>query len=79
MSSMSLPAMRIELEDEFIRLDPEPICAFIAESVVDEALGRVLAVLEHFKAAKAVRDKHGALLILDEVMAGVGRIGALRA
>jgi acetylornithine/succinyldiaminopimelate/putrescine aminotransferase len=44
-----------------------------------QALGCVPAVAGYFKAMKAVCDKYGALLILDEVMSGMGRCGTLHA
>ncbi|KAL1302724.1 hypothetical protein AAFC00_003078 [Neodothiora populina] len=68
-----------ELDDEFVRLGPETVCAFIAEPVVGAALGCVPPIPGYFPAMKAVCEKHGALLILDEVMSGMGRTGYLHA
>ncbi|PGH03179.1 hypothetical protein GX51_04214 [Blastomyces parvus] len=68
-----------ELDNEFQRVGPENVCAFVAEPVVGAALGCVPAVPGYFKAMKAVCDKYGALLILDEVMSGMGRVGTLHA
>lgn len=44
-----------------------------------QALGCVPAVPGYFPAMKAVCDKYGALLILDEIMSGMGRTGTLHA
>ena len=68
-----------ELDEEFQRVGPDTVCAFVAEPIVGAALGCVPAVAGYFKALKAVCDKHGALLILDEVMCGMGRCGTLHA
>ncbi|KAL4939997.1 hypothetical protein BDV06DRAFT_197609 [Aspergillus oleicola] len=68
-----------ELEDEFQRLGPETVCAFVAETMSGTTLGCVPAVTGYFKAVKQVCDRHGALLILDEVMSGMGRTGTLHA
>ncbi|KAK8240941.1 pyridoxal phosphate-dependent transferase [Phyllosticta capitalensis] len=68
-----------ELDDEFQRVGPETVCAFVAEPVVGAALGCVPSVPGYFTAMKAVCDKYGALLILDEVMSGMGRTGTLHA
>ncbi|WEW54601.1 hypothetical protein PRK78_000021 [Emydomyces testavorans] len=68
-----------ELDAEFQRVGPETVCAFVAEPVVGAALGCVPAVTGYFPAMKAVCDKYGALLILDEVMSGMGRSGTLHA
>ena len=68
-----------ELEAEFQRLSPNRVIAFIAETVVGATLGCVTALPGYFKAMRAVCDRHGALLILDEVMSGVGRCGTLHA
>ncbi|GAB7353996.1 hypothetical protein MBLNU459_g4589t1 [Dothideomycetes sp. NU459] len=68
-----------ELDDEFQRLGPDTVCAFVAEPVVGAALGCVPSVPGYFKAMRAVCDKYGALLILDEVMSGIGRTGYMHA
>ncbi|PTB62785.1 adenosylmethionine-8-amino-7-oxononanoate aminotransferase-like protein [Trichoderma citrinoviride] len=68
-----------ELDAEFQRVGAHNVCAFIAEPVVGAALGCVPAVEGYFKAMKAVCDKHGALLVLDEVMCGMGRTGTMHA
>ncbi|ORY64962.1 exocyst complex protein exo70 [Pseudomassariella vexata] len=68
-----------ELDKEFQRLGPETVCAFVAEPVVGAALGCVPSVPGYFKAMRAVCDKYGALLILDEVMSGMGRTGTMHA
>lgn len=68
-----------ELEAEFRRLGPDTVIAFIAETVVGATLGCVGGVPGYFEAVRAVCDRHGALLILDEVMSGVGRCGTMHA
>ncbi|PLB33759.1 aminotransferase, class III [Aspergillus candidus] len=68
-----------ELDEEFQRVGPETVCAFIAEPVVGAALGAVPAVPGYFQAMKAVCERHGALFIMDEVMSGMGRCGTLHA
>lgn len=68
-----------ELETKIQELGPKTILAFIAETVVGATLGAVPAVPGYFKRVRAVCDKHGILLILDEVMCGMGRTGTLHA
>ncbi|MDO9500659.1 aspartate aminotransferase family protein [Falsiroseomonas sp.] len=68
-----------ELEAEFQRLGPDSVIAFIAEPVVGATLGCVTALPGYFAAMRAVCDRHGALLILDEVMCGMGRTGTMHA
>jgi adenosylmethionine-8-amino-7-oxononanoate aminotransferase len=68
-----------ELEAEFQRLGPQHVIGFIAEPVVGATLGCVTALPGYFPAMKAVCDRHGALLILDEVMCGMGRTGTMHA
>ena len=68
-----------ELEAEFQRLGPQNVIAFIAETVVGATLGCVTALPGYFKAVREICDRHGALLILDEVMSGVGRCGTMHA
>ncbi|WP_046079830.1 aspartate aminotransferase family protein [Halomonas sp. HG01] len=66
-----------ELEDEIQRLGPETVMAFVAEPVVGATLGAVPAVPGYFKRVREICDRHGILLILDEVMCGMGRTGSL--
>ena len=68
-----------ELEGEFQLVGPGRVAAFVAETVVGAATGCVAAVPGYFAAVRAVCDRHGALLILDEVMSGMGRTGTLHA
>lgn len=89
-----------ELDDEFQRLGPDTVCAFVAEPVVGavskpswpirpegsmvpdcllctKTLGCVPFVEGYLEAVQAVCHRYGALLILDEVMCGMGRCGTL--
>lgn len=66
-----------ELEEEIIRLGAGNVMAFVAEPVVGATLGAVTAVPGYFKRIREVCDRHGVLLILDEVMCGMGRTGTL--
>jgi adenosylmethionine-8-amino-7-oxononanoate aminotransferase len=71
--------LAVELEAEFQRLGPQNVIAFMAETVVGATLGCVTPLPGYFKAMREVCDRHGALLILDEVMSGVGRCGTMHA
>lgn len=66
-----------ELEDEILRCGPDSVMAFLAEPVVGATLGAVPAVEGYFKRIREICDKYGVLLILDEVMCGMGRTGHL--
>jgi len=68
-----------ELEEEILRLGADEVCAFICEPVVGATLGAVTAVEGYFKRIREICDKYGVLLILDEVMCGMGRTGTLYA
>lgn len=68
-----------ELEAEFQRLGPDTVAAFLAEPVVGATAGAVTAPDGYFKAVRGICDRHGALLILDEVMSGMGRTGTTHA
>ena len=68
-----------ELETEIERLGSGTVAAFIAETVVGATLGAVTAVPDYFKRVRDICDRHGVLLILDEVMCGMGRTGTLHA
>lgn len=66
-----------ELEDEMLRLGPDTVMAFMAEPVVGATLGAVPAAEGYFKRIREICDQYGVLLILDEVMCGMGRTGHL--
>ena len=68
-----------ELEAEFQRLGPDTVAAFIAEPVVGATAGCVTAPEGYFRAVREICDRHGALVIFDEVMCGMGRTGTLHA
>jgi adenosylmethionine-8-amino-7-oxononanoate aminotransferase len=66
-----------ELDDKIQSLGPETVAAFVAEPVVGATMGAVPPVEGYFRKMKAVCDRYGVLLILDEVMCGMGRTGTL--
>ena len=66
-----------ELEAEILRLGPQTVMAFIAEPVAGASLGAVPAVAGYFTRIRDICDRHGVLLILDEVMCGMGRTGTM--
>ena len=68
-----------ELEEEVQRLGPDRVIAFVAETVGGATLGCVTPVPGYFEGVRAVCDRYGMLLILDEVMCGMGRCGTLYA
>lgn len=66
-----------ELEHEILRLGPETVIGFLAEPVVGATAGAVPAVEGYFRRIREICDQYGVLLILDEVMCGMGRTGTL--
>ena len=68
-----------ELEAEFQRVGPDTVTAFLAEPVVGATTGCVAAPSGYFRRVRDICDRHGALLILDEVMCGMGRTGSMHA
>jgi adenosylmethionine-8-amino-7-oxononanoate aminotransferase len=68
-----------ELEAEFRRLGPDTVAAFLAEPVVGATAGCVPAPEGYFRAVREICNRHGALLIFDEVMCGMGRTGTRHA
>ncbi|KVC34253.1 aspartate aminotransferase family protein [Burkholderia pseudomultivorans] len=66
-----------ELEQKIVELGAENVAAFVAETVVGATAGAVPPVRTYLKKIRAVCDKHGVLLILDEIMSGMGRTGYL--
>jgi len=66
-----------ELEEALLRVGPDRVMAFVAETVVGATLGAVPAVPGYFRRIRDICDRYGILLILDEVMCGMGRTGSL--
>ncbi|WP_339935600.1 aspartate aminotransferase family protein [Vreelandella glaciei] len=66
-----------ELDAKIRELGPESVMAFVAEPVVGATLGAVAAEADYFKRIRKICDQYGVLLILDEVMCGMGRTGTM--
>jgi adenosylmethionine-8-amino-7-oxononanoate aminotransferase len=68
-----------ELDATIRECGPRRVIAFVAETVGGATSGALLPVPGYFRAVREVCDRHGVLLILDEVMCGMGRTGTLHA
>lgn len=66
-----------ELEQKIQELGPETVIAFVAETVVGATSGVVPPVTGYFRRIREICDRYEVLLILDEVMCGMGRTGTL--
>ncbi len=66
-----------ELEAEILRLGPETVAGFVAETVVGATAGVVPPVPGYFRRIREICDRYGVLLLLDEIMCGMGRTGTL--
>lgn len=66
-----------ELAEKIEALGPESVIAFVAEPVVGATAGAVPPVPGYFQRIREICDHYGVLLILDEVMCGMGRTGTL--
>ncbi len=68
-----------DLEEEILRIGPERVAAFFAETVVGATAGAVPPAPGYFREIRRICDQYGVLLVLDEVMCGMGRTGTLYA
>lgn len=66
-----------ELETEILRLGAENVSAFIAETVGGATAGVLPPVKGYYKRIREICDQYGVVMILDEVMCGMGRTGTL--
>ncbi|WP_373236158.1 aspartate aminotransferase family protein [Cohaesibacter celericrescens] len=66
-----------ELEAEILRVGADQVMAFFAEPVVGATSGALPPVEGYFRRIREICDKYGVLLVLDEVMCGMGRTGTL--
>ncbi len=69
--------MANQLEEKILELGETQVAAFLAEPVVGATMGAVPAVEGYFKRIREICDQYGVLLLLDEVMCGMGRTGSL--
>jgi adenosylmethionine-8-amino-7-oxononanoate aminotransferase len=67
------------LEDQILALGGDTVMAFAAETVVGATAGAVPPVGDYLRRIREICDRYGVLLILDEVMCGMGRTGTLYA
>ncbi|MCW9045127.1 MAG: aspartate aminotransferase family protein, partial [Alphaproteobacteria bacterium] len=68
-----------ELEQAILMQGPRNVAAFIAETVVGATMGAVPAEVGYFKRIREICDRYDVLLVLDEVMCGIGRTGTMHA
>ncbi|KAJ5094419.1 hypothetical protein N7456_010280 [Penicillium angulare] len=68
-----------QFEDEIIRVGPDRIAGFVAETVSGTTLGCLTAVPGYFKAIRDICDRYEILLILDEIICGMGKTGTMHA
>ncbi len=77
--SKSYPGCNIECAHELKRIisqeGPENVAAFIAEPVIGTSMSAVVPPPEYYKITRDVCDEYDILLIVDEIMSGIGRTG----
>lgn len=65
------------LEEEILRVGSDKVAGFVAETVSGSSIGCAPPTPGYFKEIRRICDKYGVLLIVDEVMSGMGRTGYL--
>ena len=65
-----------QLEETIEREGPATIAGFLAEPVIGSSAGAAVPPPGYFERVRQVCDRHGILLIADEVLCGVGRCGS---
>ena len=68
-----------ELDTKIKALGAENVAAFVAETVVGATSGALTAPQGYYQRIREICYQHDVLLILDEVMCGMGRTGTLHA
>jgi len=71
--------LELELETTIERIGPRRVIAFCAETVVGATAGAVPPASGYFRRVREVCDRHGILLLCDEIMCGLGRTGTMHA
>lgn len=64
-----------ELEAAILHFGPENVAAFIAEPITGASGGAVVPPENYFPLVRQICDRYNILLIVDEVMTGMGRTG----
>lgn len=64
-----------ELEDTIQKLGPDRVAAFLVEPVTGSTAGAVPPVGGYLRKVHEICVRHGVLLVFDEVMSGLGRVG----
>lgn len=75
-SELSAEALAAQLEETLVHEGPETVAAFVCEPIVSGG-GVLVPPPGYLPAIRAVCDKYGVLLVLDEVVSGFGRTGAM--
>ncbi len=68
-----------ELDETIRRLGPDTVIGFVAETVGGATAGALPPTPGYFRRVREICDRYGIMLILDEVMCGMGRTGTLYA
>jgi len=68
-----------ELEAKIQELGADNVAAFVAETVAGATSGALTAPEGYYKRIREICDQYDILLILDEIMCGMGRTGTLHA
>jgi adenosylmethionine-8-amino-7-oxononanoate aminotransferase len=63
------------VEDAMLRAGPETVAALIAEPIGGSSSGASVPAPEYWRRVRAACDRHGVLLVADEVLTGAGRTG----
>lgn len=63
------------LEERILAEGPQSVLAFVMEPVGGTSTGALVSPDSYYEAIRAICDRHGLLLIFDEVMSGAGRTG----
>lgn len=67
------------LEQTILREGPDTVLAFILEPIGGLSTGAVVSSAAYFQRVREICDRHGVLVIFDEIMSGAGRTGAFLA
>lgn len=70
-------ACATEVETLIRRIGPEHLAAFVAEPIIGAAGGAIVPPDGYFQRVREICDRFGLLLVIDDVMTGIGRTGRM--